>query len=87
MECVIDHRECWGPRAPKRTLTAGPVKGTWSQFSCQDWLRLWENSWKKAWDWLKMENPKMLTLSSTRLSILWRENSWEDGAIRKREHS
>lgn len=30
-----------------------------------------------------MENPKMLTLSSTRLSILWRENSWEDGAIRE----
>lgn len=32
-----------------------------------------------------MENPKMLTLSSTRLSILWRENSWEDRTIRKTE--
>lgn len=65
-------------------LTAGPGKGTWSQFSCQDWLRLWANSWKKACDWLKMENPRMLTRSSTRLSILWSENSWKDPAVRHR---
>lgn len=71
-------RACGGKGAQgglRRVLTAGPVKGTWSQFSCHDWLRLWANSWKKACDWLKMENPRMLTRSSIRLSILWSENS------------
>lgn len=59
------------------------MKGMWSQFSCHDWFRLCANSWKKEWDWLKIENAKMLTRSSRRQSSCWRENSCRMPRIKK----
>lgn len=63
------------PHAPRSWLTGAPAKGAWSQFSCQERLRLRRKSWKKGWLRLKTEKPTMLTRWSTTSSSCSRENS------------
>lgn len=59
-------------------LTGVPAKGAWSQFSCQERLRLRTNSWKKGWVLLKTEKPTMLTRWSATSSSRSKENSFRD---------
>lgn len=56
-------------------LTGVPAKGAWSQFSCQERLRLSTKSWKNGWVLLKTENPMMFTRWSTTSSSRSKENS------------
>lgn len=55
--------------------TGVPAKGAWSQFSCQERLRLRRKSWKKGCVLLKTENPMMFTRWSATSSSRSRENS------------
>lgn len=66
-------------------LTGVPAKGAWSQFSCQERLRLSTKSWKKGWVLLKTEKPTMLTRWSATSSSRSKENSCGEKWERERE--
>lgn len=56
-------------------LTGVPAKGAWSQFSCQERLRLSTKSWKNGWVSLNTEKPTMLTRWSATSSSRSKVNS------------